>query len=264
MLEQDLGAACGPRSSLFGTRLELRLAMLQYPLADRADRRADLVRRRGERAAPGPARGVVRRPCTVDRRDPAVGHARPPRRRASSDRAAPRRRGQDGLAELLDRFGESRIETWTDEDWEGFTLQALWRVCCDGVRDLPPFTSPPPPPIRQRDVLLEATGVDTDALVHDLLIRFCAAFLDQGIARWQLPRRDEGFLRRVLALLPPCRAGRRSDGAVAWPSSWVGSRTSGISPLDSILESLDELGVAEEEWEPFLSAPCWHCAAGPA
>ena len=88
------------------------------------------------------------------------------------------------LAELFSRFGENTIETWSDDDWEGFTLQALWRLCCDGVRDLPPYTKQPQPPVRQRDILFEATGVDTDALVHGVLIRFCAAFLDQGMAKW--------------------------------------------------------------------------------
>ena len=97
------------------------------------------------------------------------------------------------LVELLDRFGESTLESWSDNDWESFTLQALWRVCCEGVRGLPPFTPQPQPEVRHRDLLWEATGVDTDALVHDLLIRFCAAFLDQGMANWTMPRRNEGF-----------------------------------------------------------------------
>ena len=50
-----------------------------------------------------------------------------------------------------------RCENWSDEDWEGFTLQALWRVCCDGVRDLPgvhPAAAagdPPPRPAPRGD-----------------------------------------------------------------------------------------------------------------
>ncbi len=156
------------------------------------------------------------------------------------------------LAELLSRFGVARIENWTDDDWEGFTLQALWRLCCDGVRDLPPYTTPPPPPVRHRDILLEASGIDTDALVHDVMIRFCAAFLDQGMANWQLPRRNEGLYRAFCALY-------RSPGLA--PADWMRGlaqelgrlQDQRIGPLDSIMESLDALGVGEEEWERFLS-----------
>ena len=159
----------------------------------------------------------------------------------------------ESLAELLKRFSEVPIETWTDEDWERFTLQALWRLCCDGVRDLPPYTQPPPPPVRQRDLLLEATGVDTDAMVHELMIRFCAAFLDQGMANWQLPRRNEGFYRAFCALY------RRPGWA---PADWMRGLAQElgrlyddeVGPLESIIESLDALGVGEAEWDRFLAA----------
>ena len=159
----------------------------------------------------------------------------------------------DSLAELLDRFGESRVESWSDDDWEGFTLQALWRVCCDGVRDLPPFAPPPPTPTRYRDLLREATGADADARVNDLLIRFCAAFLDQGLAHWPLPRRDEGFFRAFCALY------RAPTGD---PARWmrevgrdlVRLEDEGRGPLESILESLEALGVAEAEWGAFIAS----------
>ena len=124
-------------------------------------------------------------------RDLRGGHE--PRWRAVPVGNRPTKRAPDSLAELLDRFGESTMENWTDDDWEGFTLQALWRVCCDGVRDLPQFTTPPMPSTRHRDLLLEATGVDSDSLVHARLIPLVAAFLDQGFAHWQLPWREEGF-----------------------------------------------------------------------
>ena len=87
------------------------------------------------------------------------------------------------LKELLDRFGESTIENWSDDDWEGFTLQALWRVCYDGVRDLPAAPAPPARTARHRDLLYDATGEDTDLLVNDFLTPFVAAFLDQGHRR---------------------------------------------------------------------------------
>ena len=154
--------------------------------------------------------------------------------------------------ELLERFGGRRIESWTDDDWEGFTLQALWRVCCDGVRDLPQFSAQPHPTARHRDMLLEATGQDTDALVHALLIPFCAAFLDQGVARWQLPHRDEGFIRAFCALY-----GRPGGSPERWRADLAGALSrladGRDEPLASIRDSLDGLGVAPADWEPFLS-----------
>jgi uncharacterized protein YbcC (UPF0753/DUF2309 family) len=255
VLEQDLGARAGEKVPCFGTRLDLRLAMLQYPL--RTGPTEELVwyvaetnamrRVRAEASAAVRARLIAetRRWVMRDLRrgvDPTQNG--PPRRRQEVS---------DSLAELLDRFGESTIESWTDDRWEGFTLQALWRVCCDGARDLPPFTPRPPQTVRHHDLLLEATGEDTDAPVNDLLIRFCAAFLDQGLARWRLPAREQGFFRAFCALY------RKPKGS---PARWMLGldrelgrlEDQGVGPLESILESLEALGVAEGEWEGFLSA----------
>ncbi len=159
----------------------------------------------------------------------------------------------DSLAELLFRFGKSKMEYWSDEDWERLTLQALWRVCCDGVRDIPSYSTSTPLAIRHRDVLLDATGVDTDLLVNDRLIPFTAAFLDQGFAHWELPRRDEGFYHAFCSLY-----------RLPWgpPDRWMRGfakevgrlQDEGIGPLESALESLRILGVAPDEWERYLSA----------
>ena len=145
------------------------------------------------------------------------------------------------------------METWTDARWEDFTLQARWSVCREGVRDVPPFTPPPSPSIRHRDLLFEVAGVDSDSMVHEVLIRFCAAFLDQKMTHWQLPRRDEGFFRSFCSLYrqpggPPDRWLRGLDRELARLDDGK------VRPLESILESLEILGVPEEEWEAFLSA----------
>src|SRR5207237_64767 len=81
---------------------------------------------------------------------------------------------------LIARFGASKVERWTDRECESFTLHALWRICHNGVHGVGPFAEVSPLPRRHRDLLLMATGRDTDLLVHEVLIRFCAAFLDQG------------------------------------------------------------------------------------
>ena len=248
VLEEDLGAGAGAPVPCVGTRLGLRLAMLQYPL--RSGPREELVWYVAEanalRRVRPEASSAVRGRLIAETRRWVMRDLR-------GNGHEPAHRAPAGLAELLGRFGESAMESWTDDDWEGFTLQALWRVCCAGVRDLAPFTDPPAPAARHRDLLLEAAGVDADTPVNELLTRFCAAFLDQGLAHWQLPRRDEGFYRAFCGLYrgPGSPPDRWMRGLAAELGRLEDER---IGPLESILESLDALGVAEPEWPDFLSA----------
>ncbi|MFO0892999.1 MAG: putative inorganic carbon transporter subunit DabA, partial [Isosphaeraceae bacterium] len=257
-LEQDLGRLASEEIPCFGSRLDLRLAMLQYPLrigppeelvwyvaeADAMSKvRAEISAADRVRLIAETRRWVVR--DLRGQADAADGTGQS----GSEDRP----RLTAGLAELLTRFDDSRMETWTQQEWERFTLQALWRVCCDGVRGLPAFTPRPPEPTRHRDLLLEAAGRDADLLVHEHLIRFCAAFLDQGLAHWPLPYSDLGFFRSY------CRLYRQAAGP---PDRWmrglapVLARLEGerVSPLEVIRESLGELGVQRDEWDLFLSA----------
>ncbi len=229
VLDRDLKQRGAEAVPPVGTRLDLRLAMLQYPLRTGPAEElvwyvaeANALRRvRSEVSSAVRARLIAetRRWVLRDLRaanDPNLRSTGKPHNKA---------RISQSLAELLDRFGESAIENWSDDDWEGFTLQALWRVCCDGVRDLPPFTVPPAQPVRHRDLLLDPTGVDADALVNNLLIRFCAAFLDQGLSRWPLPGAKPVFS----APSAGCTAGRWAlpiNGWRVWPPSWSGWTTS--------------------------------------
>lgn len=264
VLQKDLGERS--HETILGdlTLLQLRLAMLEYPLRtgpaeellwyiaeDNALRKV-----RKEVSAVVRARMIAetRRWVMRDLRrgaDPTLADGDVQDGDEGADGAG--RTASEGLAELLDRHQEADLENWTDDDWEGFTLQALWRICRDGVRDLPPFTTPPIEPVRHRDLLWEATGVDADAPVNALLTRFTAAFLDQGLAHWALPRREEGYFRSFLALY------RRPLGP---PDRWMRGLAeelgrlydAGVDPLSSIAESLEILGVEPPEWEVYLSA----------
>jgi uncharacterized protein YbcC (UPF0753/DUF2309 family) len=238
------------------TRLELRLAMLQYPLQFGPTEEllwfvaeTDALRRIRDdvsAAVRGRLVGETRRWVMRDLRrgSEAVRH------RSS----APTGRGVTAaLAALLERFGESRIEDWGEDTWEAFTLQALWRVCCQGVTGVPEFALPPLLPPRHRDLLLLATGADADLPVHDILVRFCAAFLDQGLAPWQLPQRDDGFFRAFAALYG--QPGGPPDHWLRILATELARLEDGrVSPLRSIRESLDVLGVPAEEWDDYLSS----------
>jgi uncharacterized protein YbcC (UPF0753/DUF2309 family) len=256
-LEQDLGDRATERIPCFGTVLDLRLAMLQNPLRTGPTEElvwyvaeANALRRiRSEVSTADRTRLIAETRRWVIRDLRGFGETS----KNGSSRSAVDDGVREDLGQLLSRFGKSKMEHWSDEDWERFTLQALWKVCCDGVRALPHFSTPPPLAIRHRDILLEATGVDTDLLVDDHLIPFCAAFLDQGFARWQLPRRDEGLYRAFCSLY------RQPWGA---PDRWLRGLAPEltrlldrrIGPLESALESLKMLGVAAGEWERYLSA----------
>lgn len=169
------------------------------------------------------------------------------------DRLAPRNRHLHlMMADLFQYFGDSTIENWSAETWEAFSLHALWRICRHGAHgvDLPHRIAAGA--VRHRDYLLEATHEDIDPLVNDILIRFCATFLDQGFGHWHLPNRSQGFLESF------CTLYRQPLGS---PSFWLKGLAEELArlqdkktpALESILESLELLGVHPGEWEHYLS-----------
>lgn len=148
------------------------------------------------------------------------------------------------------RVGSSSIESWSESTWNRLTLRLLWRYCQIGVASVPPQT-----PVarfrRHRDMLLSVTGEDSDRLVHELLIPFCAAFADQGFAAWRRPSHAAGFFASFLKLY-----GHPSGAPEPWRRELrreLNRQSREVTkPLDSIVESLNLLGVMEEEREEYL------------
>jgi hypothetical protein len=160
-------------------------------------------------------------------------------------------RAKEHAKRIFEQFDKSRVEDWDESRWEAFCLHLLWLICRDGIEQTPATQRPPTPFVRHRDWLLEVTGQDCDALVHDVLIRFCAAFLDQGFSDWVLPRRDS-FFQSFASLY-----GRPLGPPDAWIRDLAGELTrieaASLGPIESIAESLELLGVGEDEREAFLS-----------
>ena len=151
---------------------------------------------------------------------------------------------------VFERFDESTIEHWNGPTWEAFTLHLLWYVCHAGVHGVRRFAPAVPPSVRHRDLLLDVTGIDTDRMVNEVLIRYCAAFLDQGVAHWTIPDREQGFFR---AWLTVNRGGRPvSRWLRGLPAEIARIDREGLSSLDVIDESLLALGVPESQREEFL------------
>jgi uncharacterized protein YbcC (UPF0753/DUF2309 family) len=257
VVREDLGDRADELVACFGSRLDLRRAMLKFPLQTGPTEELlwFVAERDALRRVRSEVSSVVRGRLIAETRRWVMRDLRGGNEAIGSGRKNgkhPRQLPAE-LDELFDRIGDCSIENWSDADWESFTLQALWRVCLEGVKDVPSFTPPPPVPIRHRDLLLEATGVDADQLVKGLLVRFCAAYLDQGFGYWPLPEREAGFYQAFCSLY------RQKAGP---PARWLRGlaqelarlQDQRISPLESIRESLHILGVADHEWEPYLSA----------
>jgi uncharacterized protein YbcC (UPF0753/DUF2309 family) len=264
VLRDDLGSGGDEPILRMGTRLELRLAMLLYPLrlAPTGELRWFVARHDALKSFRDAAPPLLREAFIEETRQWMMGRLRggdpSPVATPSSKKRRVQQRGRDRqfqlwLTRLLERFGESSLESWGEQEWERLSLQVLWRICRDGVHGLKMPSPLSPPSIRHRDLLLAATGQDSDLLVHDVLVRFCAAFLDQGLARWQLPSRDQGLFRAFSALYRQ-RAGPPDRWLRGLSPELARLESAALSPAESIVESLHLLGVLEPEWDLFIPA----------
>ncbi len=252
VLREDLGPEAqrpvGPR----GTRFELHLAMLTHPV--QFDRIEDLRWFVAERHGL-PWLGDALSPETHERLIERT------RNWVVSDLLNHETAGADSpelisqiLADVRAQFGARPISFWNqpNSEWEALCARIMWRVSLSGVRSVATGT-PAKSPLRIRDLLLQATGEDSDLLVNEMLVRFCAAFSDQGLAAWELPNREQGFYRSF------CRLYRRRSGP---PHYWTADLAaelmrlsrSRIDPLNSIRESLTMLGYSIDEWDEVVRA----------
>lgn len=241
-LLEDMGEDADFTIDRMGTCLQLRLAMLEHPLRLGSDEElrwliaeTDALNRFRDEAPREASQRVIDQVRQWILRDYLAADPGPAKGPADA---------------LLARFGASDIERWSDARWESFTLHLLWRICRNGVHGVERFDATAPPLLRHRDLLLKATARDIDQLVNEVLIRFCAAFLDQGFAGWPLPGRDEGFFRSFALLYRDARP------VEPWlrglPAELERIGRAGLSPLESIDESLRLLGVSAEETETYV------------
>ncbi len=219
VLEADLGEAADEPIAGLGTRGQLRLSMFRHPIAAGPD--AEL-------------RWIVAETDALERfRDEVPFRVREELIEATQRWFARPHTGAESEMHqgLVNKFGR-HPDAWKESTWETLVLHFLWRTCLQGVSGVPIFEKHGGEWIRPRDVLLHATGEDTDRYVHELLIRFCSTFLDQGYADWNLPDRDKGLYQSFISVY------RRRKGP---PDRWMRGRvrTRGASPIANRSRAVD-------------------------
>ena len=164
--------------------------------------------------------------------------------RFRTDVPAGARSASTAARELADRVDDERQ-----------AVRRLWNACLGAVRRADTATLPAQEsPVRHRDLLVSTHGIDTDAWIHPPLIRFLAGYLDQGLAHWSMPGRDEGIHGCFLEIYRMSLAAHCGRWARMLPRLVAHDHAAQRSALDSIVHSLAQLGVRDAEFEDYLSA----------
>ncbi len=131
----------------------------------------------------------------------------------------------------------------------GDVLRKLWRQLSESAPLLPAER----PAVRPRDQLIQLGQRDTDRLVHPLLMRFCAAYLDQGVSYWTMADQSQPLLtafRRLYArpLGPPDRWMRGLIAELKLQTERA------LSAEQTIARMLEMMAVPSAETEAFVQA----------
>lgn len=144
---------------------------------------------------------------------------------------------------------------------ERWSIDLLWHTCKRQTKHLTPEVQHRFSPdwianiggtISHRDALRALTHQDPAETVNEVLIRLCAAYLDEGMALWAMPNRAQGFLRAwQTQTLTTASAPRPSwqSGLVAAVQQAVDQN---LSALDIITRALHDLGVPEDTHEAYI------------
>ena len=98
------------------------------------------------------------------------------------------------------------------------------------------------------------TGVDIVGSINREMIKWCSAFLDQGIAMWAPPGREKGFYAFWREL-----AARDFSGRFLGIRGFRGQvKRLPVLPEDALIESMRALGVRDKNWTEYLERHLAH------
>lgn len=175
---------------------------------------------------------------------------------------AVRRRLLAGRAEERDRrrrFADIEDDTARESTyeraagWPGHEQRVcsdLWHACVEAVALSRPSLMHVRPPVRHRDLIRGVEpAIDTDEVVHPLLIRLCGAYLDQGVAAWPMPLRENGLLATVVELYSN-RFGPTEPWTLGLSEALRACQ--GLTAEEVIQDEMVRWGVGEPDREEFV------------
>lgn len=104
---------------------------------------------------------------------------------------------------------------------------------------------------RPQEYLMRRWGIDSDAMIHPILIRLAAAFLDQGLAYWPMAERQRGFWACGKELLG--QTGYVLPAGLEKLGKWL-EKVKGQDSRAALEYLLGVLGVAPSDWMELLEA----------
>ncbi|MFM9000562.1 MAG: putative inorganic carbon transporter subunit DabA [Verrucomicrobiota bacterium] len=132
------------------------------------------------------------------------------------------------------------------------TPERLWQACRDrlGVEET---GGQAVRPRRPHEAVRAARQTDLDEIVHAPLIRIVGAFVDQGLAYWEMPFRELGLLRAARRLMSRPLAVQRAHLS-GIPEEMLRQERAGLDAEHTVLEMLGRLAVSEDRFGDFVTA----------
>lgn len=167
-----------------------------------------------------------------------------------------------GIQIRLDGVSQSETKD-RQEDREQLERVARWLTVLASQGDLDESeerieeTIPGPPHDETMAMWCDRTlGTEVNDRINRHMIKWCAAFCDEGEAAWPMPHRERTFFRAWKAAAP-------YDLGLAWQGIQASAekiRALPDRPEDALLQSLEMLNVKPAAWQEYLSL---HIAALP-
>ncbi len=171
------------------------------------------------------------------------------------------REDEPAVVRVIDLVGVRDLrqlrDAWSRGQEEAIIAASLWCTCTS--LDFPVLPLPGADIVRRtgyqytlRDLLRVATGEDVCELINPVMMRFCAAYLDEGVAHWTMPEREKGMWHAFVTL--------ESTGFIP-RRSWLRGlsedvqeiKAKGTSPSDVALTILKELGVEPSAYKTYIA-----------